>query len=289
MGREIRRVPLDFDWPLNRVWDGYLLPDVVRPIHCTQCDGSGLNELTKQLSDRWYQHLCPPGVKAWYDELIQEEVDMLAESGRLYDFTHKWFPWWTEPMTREDACDYLGIDRHALRCRIWRGVSTKRDDDDSSKVVVLRRKGERGWVRRSDNYIPTAAEVNKWARHAFGHDSINHWICTEIRAKRLGIWGECETCHGKGHLFRNDIHKGNYEAWEPTDPPKGEGWQLWETVSEGSPISPVLATGEDLIDWLVQDGYSREAAINFVEGSGWVPSMVMVGGTIFKDVESSIL
>jgi len=24
MGRELKRVPLDFDWPMKKVWDGYL-------------------------------------------------------------------------------------------------------------------------------------------------------------------------------------------------------------------------------------------------------------------------
>ncbi len=24
MGRELKRVPLDFDWPTKKVWDGYL-------------------------------------------------------------------------------------------------------------------------------------------------------------------------------------------------------------------------------------------------------------------------
>ena len=26
MGRELKRVPLDFQWPENKVWDGYLNP-----------------------------------------------------------------------------------------------------------------------------------------------------------------------------------------------------------------------------------------------------------------------
>lgn len=27
MGRELKRVPLDFDWPLGKVWRGYVRPD----------------------------------------------------------------------------------------------------------------------------------------------------------------------------------------------------------------------------------------------------------------------
>lgn len=33
------------------------------------------------------------------------------------------------------------------------------------------------------------------------------------------------------------------------EPPTGEGFQLWETVSEGSPISPVFESLEELCIW----------------------------------------
>lgn len=33
------------------------------------------------------------------------------------------------------------------------------------------------------------------------------------------------------------------------DPPTGEGFQLWETTSEGSPSSPVFKTAKELADW----------------------------------------
>lgn len=36
------------------------------------------------------------------------------------------------------------------------------------------------------------------------------------------------------------------EEWEGTDPPEGEGFQLWETTTEGSPQSPVFATLDEL-------------------------------------------
>lgn len=32
-------------------------------------------------------------------------------------------------------------------------------------------------------------------------------------------------------------------------PPSGDGYQLWETTSEGSPISPVFETLDDLCEW----------------------------------------
>lgn len=75
--------------------------------------------------------------------------------------------------------------------------------------------------------------------------------------------------------------------------PKGEGWQAWETVSEGSPISPVYATATELVDWAVgPDGQlgiggtpvSRKASEAFVR-EGWAPTMVVQGGEVVGGVE----
>lgn len=83
----------------------------------------------------------------------------------------------------------------------------------------------------------------------------------------------------------------HHALWEATaypklEPPPGEGWQLWETVTEGSPISPVFAEREDLVGWLCSPAYQwgisspmqREQAERFVD-SGWAPSMVFSKAT----------
>ncbi len=36
---------------------------------------------------------------------------------------------------------------------------------------------------------------------------------------------------------------------ELCEPPEGEGYQLWETTSEGSPVSPVFKTLDELCEW----------------------------------------
>jgi hypothetical protein len=36
---------------------------------------------------------------------------------------------------------------------------------------------------------------------------------------------------------------------ELCEPPKGDGYQLWETTSEGSPVSPVFKTLDELCEW----------------------------------------
>lgn len=65
------------------------------------------------------------------------------------------------------------------------------------------------------------------------------------------------------------------------EPPTGEGWQVWEDVSEGGPVSPVFNDVDLLIEHLHEHGAggvfqpcTRAAARNFVE-VGWAPTMVI--------------
>ncbi len=41
MGREIKRVALDFDWPIGEVWTGFLNPYYAEQVKCPTCDGLG--------------------------------------------------------------------------------------------------------------------------------------------------------------------------------------------------------------------------------------------------------
>lgn len=51
----------------------------------------------------------------------------------------------------------------------------------------------------------------------------------------------------------NEAIRKLYEEWKEHEPPTGEGWQLWETCSEGSPVSPVFASAEKLADWCAEN------------------------------------
>ena len=41
MGRTVKRVPLDFGWPLRETWPGYLTPNWLTENDCDTCDGTG--------------------------------------------------------------------------------------------------------------------------------------------------------------------------------------------------------------------------------------------------------
>lgn len=65
-------------------------------------------------------------------------------------------------------------------------------------------------------------------------------------------------------------------------------FQVYEAVSEGTPVTPAFATREELVEHLVahgtdwdKGGWQREHAEKFV-GRGWAPSMVVenVGGVV---------
>ncbi len=41
MSRSVRRVALDFEWPLEKVWSGYLNPHYDLREKCADCNGDG--------------------------------------------------------------------------------------------------------------------------------------------------------------------------------------------------------------------------------------------------------
>lgn len=70
-------------------------------------------------------------------------------------------------------------------------------------------------------------------------------------------------------------------------------WQMYETVTEGTPVTPAFATADELIDFLVEHGqqyeggdsdgpWPRERAETFVKSEGWFPSFILSGGQFFQ-------
>lgn len=111
------------------------------------------------------------------------------------------------------------------------------------------------------------------------------------QAAGLTEFGICPRCQGSGTLERYPGQKAEAEAWRPVEPPAGDGWQLWETVSEGSPISPVFATDEELTRWMSNGEYASkpygqpltyEQAAQFVK-AGWAPSAISTDEGFFTN------
>ena len=222
MSREIRRVPVDFDWPHNKVWDGYLMPEALQPLPCGGCTAG------RTASREWVRHLATM--------LLMLDGDLRAQQ--------------------------LGRPLHPYLVGADYGYNRARPGADIAAFGTGLAGREAGWI---------------------GHDSTDSWHAELKLIEAAGldpdVWGLCPTCGGTGSVEVYPGQKYAAAAWEPTDPPTGDGWQLWETVSEGSPISPVFADREGLVDWLTSPAYthgtsvpmSREGAEGFVD-AGWAPS-----------------
>lgn len=51
-------------------------------------------------------------------------------------------------------------------------------------------------------------------------------------------------------------------------------YQIYETVTEGTPTSPIFQTEEEMVQWLLAQGHSERAARGFVK-DGWAPTLAI--------------
>jgi len=82
------------------------------------------------------------------------------------------------------------------------------------------------------------------------------------------------------------------EYYSPFTAEEATWFQLFETVSEGTPVSPPFATEEELAEYLAKNGdfwdqhrgecgWGIERATAFVK-TGWAPSMAFIGGKVLE-------
>ena len=261
MGRELRRVALDFTWPLGQRWEGFLNPHERLRKECPHCDGTGYSMSYRLLYNVWYGHL--------FDNANRLLMQALAGPSNVH---HE-------------------VLRFVAK-RLETGKPWCYDIDHGDLDALVKHGRVRSDLRRQGDDRPlTVEEVNATARKYMLHDSINSWVCVSERLKRHRVGRTCRSCRGHGHVPDVELNR-KIAAWKPTDPPAGDGYQIWETVSEGSPVSPVFATPEELSDWMVANddsvtrGTSRDQWLKFINGPGWAPSFVASGGELKSGVES---
>ena len=238
MGREIKRVPLSFDWPKDKTWKGYINPHYEgHCINCPDCGGCGSTTALQRLED-----------------LVS--LLMLSGGDSVRGETHPYFV--SAPLFRT-----------AGKC-------------PSEDMVEL-----------------TQGLAGREPCSFLGHDACDRWSATKKIIKAAGLkkkWGTCQLCKGEGSVWDSKENKAKANRWRRSEPPKGNGYQLWETVSEGSPISPVFATPEELADWLFSspdykwrrndEGTTRDQWLKFICGPGWAPSLIGIGNKIMPGVQA---
>ncbi len=266
MGRTLKRVALDFNWPMGEKWWGYLNPFYKQQAECPFCKGGGYSAEARKLHDMWYGNVPfkpedrgsprftskTPAVRAQAERNCGRdknyygsgEGNIEREATRLSDYFNTQ---WSHHLSQEDVDVLVAENRLHDLTHTW----TK----------------ETGWVEKNPPHHPTAQEVNEWSLSYMGHDSINCGVVIEAECKRLGYYHLCKYCKGKGHVWYTDEAEIGSELWEQTEPPAGEGYQLWETTSEGSPSSPVFSTLDELCSWCAD--YATTFADNKTSAEGW--------------------
>jgi hypothetical protein len=129
-----------------------------------------------------------------------------------------------------------------------------------------------------------AKAAREWLDEAIAWDNGTDKDCAEHKAECPFYW------QWNGEPPDPAYYRPDWKPEEMTH------FQVYETVSEGTPVSPVFATREEVVAWLTapgvvdrwgrnEQGKSRAVAERFVRG-GWAPSMVSVDGVTATNVDA---
>ena len=158
---------------------------------------------------------------------------------------------------------------------------------------------------QKDRYDPTSGHTDKCYQPLYDRTCEDAWREWQ---NEFTIWQNGEHDRVRGEYGEADYPKDQpYTAfcqWHgmPPNPEyyrpqwkedEATWWQVYESVSEGTPASPPFETQDELIDYLVENGdfwdqsrrkegrstmpcepWSRKQAEAFVRGPGWAPSLV---------------
>jgi hypothetical protein len=221
MGREMRRVPLDFDWPRGKTWEGYINPHSVK---CPECDGRGETH-SMQFLMAWLRILPIAAEESRVG--TPEHLAHYRKSGRIYPHPY---------LQSSPMC-----------------VGSARDLGDQLFDLLERLNGEKlelGPFGLTGSGV--AFKLYKHLMEAAGLDE--------------DTWWRCKFCNGDGC---HPDHQEARDAWESYDPPEGDGFQLWETTGEGSPVSPVFDTMEKLAEWC-EDGATIFGTSEYISKERWL-------------------
>jgi len=105
----------------------------------------------------------------------------------------------------------------------------------------------------------------------------------------------CDDCKLFAKYKNIEISSYGCPNFDILEPPKGDGWQMWQTTSEGSPISPVFESPEGLARWLADtkassfgnDTATYDQWLNMIN-AGWAISMVLDNNVLKSGVKDTL-
>lgn len=205
MGRELKRVALDFNWPQGKIWDGFVNP------HYKKCPEAG--------------RTCFGGENAasCYLSHITNMLTLIGDDARRGQTHH-----YAETLPYFSDHPDWSIQPEAVRKQMVDLIQKLTGEKPSSL----------GFGGSGCTIFFRLLEMAGFKNPPY-EDSEAY----KKAGKPAYEWTHCPTCKGENI---DPAVKEKYDAWKESEPPSGPGYQLWETTSEGSPISPVFATLDEL-------------------------------------------
>ena len=118
--------------------------------------------------------------------------------------------------------------------------------------------------------------------------TINEWNEGSQQWKK----GEHERQLSKPELY---ARYPNYEDfWGPPPEPDDDTlrpeydqeptwYQVYETVTEGTPVTPPFATQHELVSYLIDHEYGNRRQIEAFVNEGWAPTLASIDGKVVED------
>lgn len=139
-------------------------------------------------------------------------------------------------------------------------------------------------------YIPLYGELflQAWTAWEIGR---RHWIKGEREDFETGQWKPHDATYSYDEWDGGPPREVNYMPPEAF----GEWFMMYETTSEGTPISPAFPTPEKLAEYLYETGASAFAGMTAtydqwlrVARGGYAPSAVVQGSVLKSGVEGFV-
>lgn len=241
MGRELKRVKLDFKWDIKEIWEGYINPYYKYSQICQSCNGTGYSKEYEVLKNKWYGYSEFNPSKNNSVPFSPNDPDILEYVKRKIHYSDSYKFYSKNGVLSEKETIQLEAARLCSEC--WNNHWSHHLNDEEVKWLW-----NEGRLREFKK-CPNATTLNKSYLFGMGHDSINNWIIIENTLKKENKPAQCSLCKGNGSIWKNKEYKKLCEEWDPIEPPVGDGFQLWETTIEGYPISPVFVIFSNLCKW----------------------------------------
>lgn len=283
MGRQVKRVPVDFDWPIDQVWEGYTNPFYEQKVICTSCDGVGYSPEAKRLYDQWYGTVDfdPKSIGAEPLQIDNSALRQHCEDKIRFSIQRCAGDRRYEYYTQGGRISYeAAVEKEIQRMfDLWsRQWSVQLCQDDADALVKSGKLNELQ-SQYPDGHKLTAAEVNDLLMLSPGYEGYGIlFVCIKARAKRENIEElYCRTCAGDGLMWLSKEVEKNALEWKPTEPPNGNAYQIWEHVTAGSPVSPPFLNPEDLAHWMVENDSRITRDVDY---DGWLKFILAEGQSI---------